>query len=194
MTPKRLLRPVMATALAASSVLSMPRFPLPGPTSCTLEIAIAAIRVWNRLLFFWSKVLKKFGLLQIIIPSDARKPYPKPLLKHKKRKWRREEFDFSPDMGGKCCAKKQSPHFSWTMFFSSSGVHKKWGLCFFHSNIPPCLGLWFFFIAEIFGLLSVTSSYMLQSGFRIWLPGILWHYNLHQTKLFRGFAILKKAT
>ena len=29
---------------------------------------------------------------------------------------------------------------------------------------------------------------MLEPGFRIWLPGILWHYNLHQTKLFKDFA------
>ena len=26
-----------------------------------------------------------------------------------------------PGMGGKCCEKKQSPHFLWTLFFSSSG-------------------------------------------------------------------------
>ena len=41
--------------------------------------------------------------------------------------------------------------------FSSSGknrIHKKWGLFFFHGISPPCLGLCFFFRAEIFGLLS----------------------------------------
>ena len=29
---------------------------------------------------------------------------------------------------------------------------------------------------------------MLEPGFRIWLPGMLWHYNLHRMKLFKEFA------
>ena len=29
---------------------------------------------------------------------------------------------------------------------------------------------------------------MLEPGFRIWLPGMLWHYNLRQTKLFKDFV------
>ena len=47
----------------------------------------------------------------------------------------------------------------------------------------------FFFQSKNFRtFLSVTSSYMLEPGFRMWLPGILWHYNLHQTKLVKDFA------
>ena len=29
---------------------------------------------------------------------------------------------------------------------------------------------------------------MLEPGFRLWLPCIIWHYNLHQTKLLKDFA------
>ena len=42
--------------------------------------------------------------------------------------------------------KKQSPHISLTLFFSSAEknrVEEMWGL-FFHSISPPCLGLCFF--------------------------------------------------
>ena len=49
--------------------------------------------------------------------------------------------------GGNAVKKKQSPHFSWTLFFPAlekNRVHEKWGLCFFHSISPPCLGLCFF--------------------------------------------------
>ena len=35
--------------------------------------------------------------------------------------------------------------------------------------------------------LSPTSSCILEPGFWLWLPGVLWHYNLHQMKL-KDFA------
>ena len=69
-----------------------------------------------------------------------------------------------------------------------NAVHKKWGLCFFHSISLPCLGHVIFQSTNFWTPLSVTSSYMLEPGFYIWLPGILWYYNLHQTNLFKDFA------
>ena len=62
-----------------------------------------------------------------------------------------------PDMGGKCCEKKQSPHFSWTLFFpepEKNKIHKKLGLCFFFTAFLPMSGTLFFFRTEIFGLFS----------------------------------------
>ena len=56
-------------------------------------------------------------------------------------------------MGGNAVKKKRSPHFLWTLCFSSSEknrVYKNLGLCFFHSISPPCLVL----RAEIFRPLS----------------------------------------
>ena len=35
--------------------------------------------------------------------------------------------------------------------------------------------------------ISPTSSYVLEPGFWLWLPGMLWHYYLHQMKLFKDF-------
>ena len=95
-------------------------------------------------------------------------------------------------MGGKCCEKKQSPHFSWTLFFSGSGKKQspgEVGTLFFFTAFPSHVWDSVFFRAENFWTpLSVTSSYMLEPGFWIWLPGILWHYNLHHTKFFKDFA------
>ena len=34
---------------------------------------------------------------------------------------------------------------------------------------------------------------MLEPGFRRWLPGMLWHYKLHQMKLFKDFAPKKSS-
>ena len=61
-----------------------------------------------------------------------------------------------PDMGGKCCVKKQSPHFLWTLFFSRAGKKQspqKVRTLFFHS-ISPHVWDSVCFRAEIFGLLS----------------------------------------
>ena len=93
-----------------------------------------------------------FGLVHIIMPLHARKPYPKPWLQHAR---------------------------------GSGGESTKSGDSnFFHSISPPCLGL-----TELkFSDSSVTSSCMLEPGFWIWLHGMLWHYNLHQTKHFTDFA------
>ena len=60
-------------------------------------------------------------------------------------------------MGGKCSGKKQSPHFLWTLFFSSSGKKQSpWKVrtLFLFTVCPPMSGTLFFFRAEMFGLLK----------------------------------------
>ena len=71
--------------------------------------------------------------------------------------------------------KKQSQRNVGTLFFFTAFLPYVWNSVFFQSGnvrTPP----------------DPTSSCMLEPGFRILLPGILWHYNLHQMKLFKDFA------
>jgi hypothetical protein len=65
-------------------------------------------------------VFKMFGLVQIIMPLHARKVYYKPWLQQKRgsngerspKKFSSDKKKKSHRKGGKCCEKKQSPHFS----------------------------------------------------------------------------------
>ena len=60
-------------------------------------------------------------------------------------------------MGGKCSGKKQSPHFLWTLFFSSSGKKQSpWKVrtLFFFRAFSPHVWDSVFFRAESFGHLS----------------------------------------
>ena len=90
-------------------------------------------------------------------------------------------------MGGNAVKKNRVPTFCGLCFFPAlkkTESTKNWD-SFFSQHFPPMSGTqsWNFQTP-----LSVTSSYMLEPGFRIWLPVIPWHYNLHQTKLFKDFA------
>ena len=114
-----------------------------------------------------------FGLLQSIMPLHARKQYPKPWLQQtrgsdieRSPKIFSSEKNRVPDMGGKCCEKKQSPHFLWTQFFSRAGKKqspRKVGTLFFSQHFPPMSGTLFFFRAEIFGLLSPSLTLLCWS-------------------------------
>ena len=95
-------------------------------------------------------------------------------------------------MGGKCCEKNRVPTFHRLCFFPAleNRVKEMWGLCFFSTAFPPP-HVWdsvFFYSLNVHTPLSPTSSCILEPGFRLWLPVMLWHYNLHQTKLFKDFA------
>ena len=61
------------------------------------------------------------------------------------------------------------------------------GTLFFHNVCHPYLGLCFFQSWHFLTPLSHSSSYVLDPGFRLRLPGMLWHYYLHQMKLFKDF-------
>ena len=123
---------------------------------------------------FLSNVFKMFGLVQIIMPLHARKPYPKPWLQHTRGSDRERSPKISalkknrvPDMEGKCRQKKpESPLFV-DSFFSSSGknrVHEKWGLS---TAFPPHVWDFFFSELKIVGLLSLSRPLVCWSqGFR----------------------------
>ena len=61
-------------------------------------------------------------------------------------------------------------------------------LFFFLTTFPPISGTLFFF-SEL-KCSDFSLSYFLlcmEPGFRLWLPDMLWHYSLHQLKLFKDF-------
>ena len=67
--------------------------------------------------------------------------------------------------------KTESSHF----VDSSSGkkrVHKKWGLCFFHSISPHVLDSVFFQSLNVWTILEQTSSFLLEPGFWILSKGV----------------------
>ena len=144
-----------------------------------------------RLLFFGAKSFK-FWSGAYYSAITCQEAISKNLAIAYKRKWWREESKNSqlwkknwvPDMGGNAV---NVPTFHWLCFFQlwkKTESKKSGGSNFFHSISPPCLGL-----TELkFSDSSVTSSCMLEPGFWIWLHGMLWHYNLHQTKHFTDFA------
>ena len=129
-------------------------------------------------MLFFGAVFKKFDPVQIIKPYDARKPYPKPWLQH----IRGSDGERSPKTSA---LKKNTESQTW-----GGNVVKKTGTQLFVDSVfsragqkqsPKKVGT----------PLSVISSYMLDPGFWIWLPDILWHYNLHRFKLFKDFALKK---
>ena len=66
-------------------------------------------------------------------------------------------------MGGKCCEKKtESQHFLDSVYFQQNPRNVGTPLC-------------------------ATSSYVLEPGFWLWLPDMLWHYILHQMNIFKDF-------
>ena len=65
----------------------------------------------------------------------------------------------------------------WTIINVGSTIILWWSL-FFHNIPPPHLELFLssFQNWKVWTSLSLTSSYILKPGFRLWLPGMLWHY------------------
>ena len=114
-----------------------------------------------------------FGLVQIIIPLHARKPYLKPWLQQTRGSDRERSPTIfssekkSPRHGGEMLC--WVPTFCGLCFFQSckkKRVHKKWGLWFFLTAFP--LHVWdsvFFQSWNFWTSLSVTSSCMLEPGY-----------------------------
>ena len=97
----------------------------------------------------------------------------------------------SQTWGGNAVKKNRVPTFLWLCFFlalEKNRVDEMWGLVFFHSISPHVWDSVFFHSWNGRTPLSPTSSCILELVFRLWLPSMLWHYNLHQTKLFKDFA------
>ena len=114
-----------------------------------------------------------FGLVQIKMPLQTRKPYLKPWLQHTRGSYRERspqifssEKKQSPRHGRKLLWKKtESPLFVDSVFSSSGKKTES------TASPPPCQGLCFFFRVEIFGLLSPSLPLVsLSQGFGYGFP------------------------
>ena len=125
-----------------------------------------------------------FHLVQRIMPYHVRKQYPKPWLQYIGGSRRESSLKISvlkkteSQIWGEMLWKKtESQHFLDSVYFHNISPHI-WDSDFFQS--------WNFQTP-----LSPASSCVFEPAFQLWLPDMLWHYSLHQIKLFNDFGLKK---